>query len=154
MSDLDEFLSGNRPDSVAIFLAQKTLDTDGRLAELGEPVDGGVVLVVPGDQGRRAFQAGTGTDAMEFAQSAMGQQGTVAPRLDGGTCPDDGDDVDHAVQFVFAFTEEQNEAVGGLYAEGDVVHAYAHCTCGTDYSQRWVVGRRDAVDSEEPGFHT
>jgi hypothetical protein len=29
--------------------------------------------------------------------------------------------------------------VGGLYAEGAVVHAYAHCECGTSYSDRWVV---------------
>jgi hypothetical protein len=29
--------------------------------------------------------------------------------------------------------------VGGVYAEGDVVHAYAQCACGTAYSDRWVV---------------
>ena len=32
------------------------------------------------------------------------------------------------------------EAVGDIYAEGDVIHAYAACECGTTYSDKWVVG--------------
>ncbi len=43
------------------------------------------------------------------------------------------------MKFIFSFAEAQNEEVGGIYEEGDVVHAYAKCTCGTTYSDRWVV---------------
>ncbi|ERH12855.1 MAG: hypothetical protein J07HB67_01881, partial [halophilic archaeon J07HB67] len=56
-------------------------------------------------------------------------------------CPAaDGDG--HEVEFIFAFAEEENEGVGGLYAEGDVVHAYAHCGCGASYSHKWLVDSR------------
>ena len=40
---------------------------------------------------------------------------------------------------VVAVAEERNDSVGGLYAEGDVMHAYAACDCGTTYSEKWVV---------------
>lgn len=39
---------------------------------------------------------------------------------------------------MFAFAEEQNGEVGGLYAEGEVIHAYVACTCGQRYSDKWV----------------
>ena len=55
-----------------------------------------------------------------------------------GDCPE-GDGDEHAPRFVFAFAEEQNEEVGEIYAEGDVIHAYAVCECGAAYSDRWVV---------------
>lgn len=137
---LMSFLAGDRLDDVAIFLADDYLDAEGRLAEIGDEVDGGVVLVVPGEKGRRAFASGTGIDAMEFAQTAMQTDGEISPRLDGGVCPAAAET--HDVEFIFAFAEEENEGVGGLYAEGDVVHAYAHCGCGTSYSHKWVVGSR------------
>jgi hypothetical protein len=148
---LGEFLAGERLDDVAIFLADDYLDADGRLAEIGDAVDGGVVLVVPGEKGRRAFASGTGMDAMEFARMAMNADGEIAPLLNDGDCPEDdaadaveSDGDAHSVQFVFAFAEEQNDGVGGLYAEGDVMHAYAHCACGANYSHKWVVGEREA----------
>jgi hypothetical protein len=141
---LTAFLAGERLEDVAIFLADDYLDTEGRLAEIGDPVDGGVVLVVPGEKGRRAFASGTGMDAMEFAQRAMNADGEIGPRLNGGVCPAARGTVDdsHRVEFVFAFAEAENPGVGGLYAEGDVLHAYAHCTCGESYSHKWVVGTR------------
>ncbi|MFB6131336.1 MAG: DUF5807 family protein [Salinigranum sp.] len=148
MSKLEEFLAGDRPDDVALYLADEYLDGEGKIARIGESVEGGVVLVVPGEEGRRAFAAGTGTDAMAFARGAMDTEGRIDSDIGGGECPeaDAGDseaaDGAHRVAFVFAFAEERNEEVGGIYAEGDVIHAYARCTCGTDYSDRWVVGER------------
>ena len=146
MSTLSEFLAGERPEDVALFLADDYLDEDGTIASHGESVEGGVVLVADGEQGRSIFSAGTGMDAMQFAKGAMGNEGEIAADLAGGVCPageaDDEDESDHAVQFVFAFAEEQNEEVGGLYAEGDVIHAYAHCECGESFSHKWVTGER------------
>jgi hypothetical protein len=87
-------------------------------------------------------------DAMQFAKGAMGTEGDIAADLSGGVCPasesaaESAEGEDHAVQFVFAFAEEQNEEVGGLYAEGDVIHAYAHCDCGESFSHKWVTGER------------
>ncbi|QFU82528.1 DUF5807 family protein [Natronorubrum aibiense] len=133
---LEEFLAGDRPDDVALFLADSYV-SDDRLAEFGEAVDDGVVIVVDGERGRNAFQAATGMEAMQFAKSAMDLEGIVDADLAGGTCPETPGDGDHEVQFIFAFAEEQNEDVGGIYAEGDVIHAYAQCTCGTAYSDRW-----------------
>jgi hypothetical protein len=141
MSKLSEFLAGERLEDVALYLAEDQLDEAGKLAEAGEQQENGVVLVVPGEQGRRMFQAGTGMDAMEFAKEAMGEEGEIDRGLAGGSCPG-GDDEDHEVQFVFAFAEAENPEVGGLYAEGDVIHAYAQCACGEAYSQKWVVGSR------------
>ena len=139
MSDAREaFLAGERPDDVALFLADSYV-SDDRLEEFGDRVDGGVVIVVDGDRGRNAFRAATGVDAMAFAQSAMGLEGLIDDDLAGGTCPEAPADEDHEVQFVFAFAEERNEEAGGIYAEGDVVHAYARCSCGTAYSDRWTV---------------
>jgi hypothetical protein len=145
MSKLSEFLAGERPEDVALFLADDYLDEDGTIASHGESVEGGVVLVADGEQGRSIFSAGTGMDAMQFAKGAMGNEGDIAADLSGGVCPageTDAEETDHTVQFVFAFAEEQNEEVGGLYAEGDVIHAYAHCECGESFSHKWVTGER------------
>lgn len=156
MSKLEAFLTGDRLDDVVLFISDAYLDTDSRLRSVGEETDGGVRLVLDGETGRSAFQAGTGMGAMEFAQTATRTEGTIARSLDDGECPfaDDGSDGDgdaddprdeeHAIRFVFAFAEGQNEDVGGIYAEGDVVHAYAHCTCGESYSHKWIVGERVA----------
>ncbi|WP_435061977.1 DUF5807 family protein [Halobaculum sp. EA56] len=145
---LAEFLAGERLDDVAIFLTHEFLDEQGRIANMGEAVEDGVVLVVPGDDGRKAFASGTGMDPMQFAKEAMARDGVIYPDLGGGECPDaaekPGDE--HRAEFVFAFGEERNAEVGGLYAEGDVMHAYAHCSCGTDYSHKWVMGEY----AEEP----
>ncbi|WP_144906256.1 DUF5807 family protein [Halobellus captivus] len=152
MSKLDEFLAGDRHDDVALFLTEEYLDSQGKLPKMGETVDAGYVLVVPGDDGRRAFSAGTGMDAMEFARGAMAARGHVSRTLDGGECPEavaDDDDA-HDVEFIFAFSEAQNEEVGGLYARGEVIHAYAHCTCGASYSDKWVVGE-ETETGVQPG---
>ncbi|EJN58408.1 DUF5807 family protein [Halogranum rubrum] len=142
MSKLDEFLAGERIDDVALFLTHEYLDEEGKIANYGQEVDNGIVLVVPGDDGRGMFAAGTGMDAMDFAQGAMGQRGSIDADLGGGECPEAASDENHNVKFVFTFAEEQNEEVGGLYEEGDVIHAYAQCECGTAYSDRWVVGEK------------
>jgi len=141
------FLAGDRPDHVCIYLSEAELADPGAaasdLAGVGEAVDDGVALVVPGETGRSAFSAAVGVDPMAFAGAAMRTDGTVASGLTGGDCPDaaaDGDD--HAVRFIFAFVEARNEGAEGLYADGPVVHAYAACTCGTTYSQRWLAGDR------------
>ncbi|WP_455447914.1 DUF5807 family protein [Natrinema thermotolerans] len=133
-----EFLAGERPEDVALFLADSFV-SDDRLAQFGEPVADGTLIVVDGERGRNAFQAATGTGAMEFAKSAMSTEGEIDDDLAGAQCPDAADDGDHTIQFVFAFAEEQNEEVGGIYADGDVIHAYAQCTCGTAFSDRWNV---------------
>ncbi|MFC7323640.1 DUF5807 family protein [Halorubrum rutilum] len=147
MSKLDAFLAGERLDDVVFYLNDAYLDDDSRLRNVGTETDGGVRLILDGETGRSAFEAGTGMGAMEFAKTAMGAEGEIARSLDGGECPfadDAGGDPDgHAVSFVFAFAEAQNEEVGGLYAEGDVVHAYARCACGESYSHKWIVGDRD-----------
>lgn len=145
MSKLDEFLAGERLDDVVLYLAKDSLDEGGTITEHGEVVDDGVALVVPGEEGRRLFTAGTGMDPMEFARSAGDTAGTVDPDLTGGTCPAAGDDdaTDHQLNILLAFAEGRNDDIGGQYAEGDVVHAYAACECGQHYSQRWVVGERD-----------
>jgi len=147
MDRLASFLAGDRLDDVAIYVHDQYLGDDHALTEAGIAVDDGVVLVVPGDKGRSAFEGATGLDPMQFSKMAMDRDGEIDPELAGGDCPDaggDGEDGDdHFVEFIFAFAEAQNEAVGGLYAEGDVLHAYAHCACGTNYSQKWVVGTRE-----------
>jgi hypothetical protein len=133
----EQFLAGDRPDDVALFLSSSFLDDPEPLLEYGERVEGGVLLVVEGDAGRRVFEKATGTEAMAFSREAMGVESHVDDDLTGGDCPE-GDD--HEARFVFAFSEAQNEDVGGLYAEGDVMHAYARCECGASYSDRWVAG--------------
>jgi len=135
MTKREEFLAGERPEDVALYLADSFVDGEGDgLASHGEQLDRGVVLVVEGEQGRSVFKTATGMDAMGFAKRAMGTDGDIARDLSDGTCPD----CDGEVQFVFAFAEEQNEEVGGLYGEGDVIHAYAYCDCGTAYGDKWV----------------
>ncbi|KAB1187263.1 MULTISPECIES: DUF5807 family protein [Haloferax] len=139
MSKVAEYLSGERLDDVALYLTHEYLDSQGKLPNMGEEVENGYILIVPGDDGRRAFAAGTGMDAMEFAQTAMGNDGDIDRDLSGGVCPDATSDENHEAKFIFSFAEAQNEEVGGIYEEGDVIHAYAKCTCGTTYSDRWVV---------------
>lgn len=144
MTRLASFLAGDRLDDVAIYVHDQYLDDGHALTEAGIVVDDGVVIVVPGDTGRSAFEGATGLDPMQFSKMAMDRDGEIDPELAGGDCPDgNGDDEDHRAEFIFSFAEAENEEVGGLYAEGDVIHAYAHCACGTNYSQKWVVGTRE-----------
>jgi len=138
----EQFLSGERPDDVALFLSESFVDDPAALTDHGELVEGGVLLVVDGDAGRRVFERATGTQAMAFTREAMAVEGHVDADLTGGECPEAGDGGAHEPLFVFAFAEAQHEDVGGIYEEGDVMHAYARCSCGVDYSDRWVVGSR------------
>lgn len=142
MSKRDEFLAGDRLDDVLLYLGKEALSGSEELAKHGEDVDDGVVLVLDGEQGRSVFATATGMDAMQFAQRAMRSDGDIDADLTGGTCPHKGDGEEHATRLIFAFAEGQNEEVEGIYNEGDVIHAYAHCTCGAAYSDRWVVGDR------------
>ena len=134
----ESFLAGDRPDDVLVYLHEGGVGSVGHLLEIGTRVEDGIVLVLPGTEGKAAFGSATGLDPMEFAGAAMDTDGDIDDDCTGGTCPE-GDGDDHYARFVFAFAEEQNDGVGGLYAEGDVMHAYAACDCGTTYSEKWVV---------------
>jgi hypothetical protein len=143
MSDREEFLAGERPEDVFVYFAEDAVSGIDALAGHGERVDGGVVLVVEGDSGRSAFQRATDLDPMAFAKQAMANDGTVSADATGGVCPHtDEAEGPHDARFVFAFAEEQNEEVDGLYNEGDVIHAYVQCSCGTAYSEKWLAGEK------------
>jgi len=142
MTELDGFLAGERPEDVVIFLGDAVLEADSALYDMGTATDDGVVLVVEGERGRSAFESATGLDPMAFAKDAMGTKGPVDTDCTGGTCPAAEAGGDHAARYVFAFAEAQNEEAGGLYAEGDVVHAYVACSCGETYADKWVAGER------------
>ena len=131
------FLAGERPSDVHIFLSESAVSNPGALEAHGTRVDDGLALVLDGEQARSVFQSATGIDPMAFAQKAMGTDGEVTKDCTSGTCPA-GRGPDHDARFIFAFAEKQNEDVGGLYAEGPVIHAYAACECGERYSDKWV----------------
>jgi hypothetical protein len=137
-SKREEFLAGKRPDDVAFFLHEDAVSGIDALVDKGERTDEGVLLVVPGDSGRSAFQSATGIDPMALAEEAMGTESAVDRDLTGGVCPEG---EDHDARIVFAFAEEQNEDVEGLYTEGDVIHAYVACECGERYSEKWLAER-------------
>jgi hypothetical protein len=141
--DREAFLAGDRPEDVLVYLEESVVSNPEALEAHGRRVAGGVVLVVPGEQARTVFQRAAGIDPMAFAQQAMDTEGEVHPDCTGGVCPasDDRDGDDHRARFVFAFAERQNAEAGGLYAEGDVIHAYVSCGCGRRYSDKWVAGR-------------
>jgi len=108
MSNLDEFLAGERLDDVVFYLSDAYLDDDSRLRNVGTETDGGVRLILDGETGRSAFQAGTGMGAMEFAKTAMGAEGgsrdcsttgrVRSPRRSPTTIE---------IRFIFAFAEAQ-----------------------------------------------
>lgn len=144
----EAFLAGERPDDVLLYLADDVVGDPDALGDVAEDVDDGVVLVVPGDEGRGAFERATGIDPMDFAGVAMQTEGHVDRDCTEGDCPSAEAEAGtapgaetHDLRFVFAFAEERNEEVGGLYAEGDVIHAYASCACGETYSDKWVAGK-------------
>lgn len=135
------FRRGERTDDVCIYLHEEGVGNVEALSRLGLRTDDGVVLVLPGEEGRAAFERATSLDPMDFAGMAMGTEGHVDDSLTSGTCPNaDGDAEEHYVKFVFAFAESHHPEMEGLYAEGDVIHAYAACACGTTYSEKWVAG--------------
>ena len=140
-SDRAAFLAGDRPEDVLIYLDEAAVSNPDALEAHGERVEGGIVLVLPGEKARSVFQQAAGIDPMAFAKQAMGTDGEIDADCTGGTCPE-GEGPGHEARFVFAFAEEQNEEVGDMYAEGDVIHGYVSCSCGTAYSDKWVVGDR------------
>ena len=133
-SERESFLAGNRPQDTHIYLDEDAIENAAALEPYSERVSGGLVLVLDGTEARGIFNRATGIDVMAFAQQAMGTDGEIDHDCTGGTCPACGD----SPRFVFAFAEEQNEAVGGIYAAGPVIHAYASCPCGERYSAKWV----------------
>ncbi|PSP62971.1 hypothetical protein BRC76_03845 [Halobacteriales archaeon QH_8_67_36] len=141
MSNHAEFLAGERIDDVLFFLHENAVSNPEALTDYADPVDDGLVLVLPGDRGRDAFQSATGIDPMGLAQAAMQTDGVVHDDCTDANCPvaEEVSEENHTTKFVFAFAEARNEDVGGLYAEGDVIHAYAVCACGERYSDKWVV---------------
>jgi hypothetical protein len=142
----EEFLAGERPSDVQVYLHEDAVSDIEALAGHGERVVDGVVLVLDGERARGVFQRATGIDPMGFARQAMDTDGDVDRDCTGGTCPagggvdggTGGGGGDHHARFVFAFAEEQNEEAGGLYAEGPVIHGYVSCACGESYSEKWV----------------
>jgi hypothetical protein len=143
----EAFRQGERPDDVLVYLHEDGIGSIEDLLEIGTRVEDGVVLVLPGEEGQNAFQQATGLDPMDFAGMAMKTDGEIDDDCTGGRCPDADQtpEEDHYVRFVFAFVEPQNETVGGLYAEGDVMHGYAACDCGTTFSEKRVI--RDEEES-------
>lgn len=137
-TDREEFLAGERPSEVHVFLSEGAVGDLDALEPHGERVENGIVLVMDGERAREVFQRTTGIDPMALAKDAMGTDGTVTEDCTAGTCPDGGGD-GHAPELIFAFAEEQNEEVGGIYADGPVIHAYVACECGTRYSDKWTV---------------
>lgn len=135
-SDRDEFLAGERPRDVHIFLHEDSVSDVGALESHGERVEDGIVLVMDGETARGVFQSATGIDPMALAQEAMGTDGVVDPDCADGVCPE-GDE--HIPKFIFSFAEEENEEVGGIYADGPVIHSYVACECGARYSDKWSI---------------
>ncbi|MFB6105137.1 MAG: DUF5807 family protein [Halobacteriaceae archaeon] len=139
MTARDAFLAGDRPDDVAIYLAEDVLSGDvTTLAARGERLEDGVMLVVDGERGRALVDELLGVDAMAFAREAMQTDGDIAHDLTGGTCPA-ADGGDHDLSVLLSFVEPAHEDVGGRYADGPVVHAYAACSCGQSYADHWTV---------------
>ncbi|MUV90656.1 hypothetical protein GJ629_12745 [Halapricum sp. CBA1109] len=140
MSKLESFLAGDRPDDVAFFLHEDAVENIGALEEYAESVADGVVLVLPGEQGRSAFQKAAGIDPMELSQQAVGTEGDIHRDLSGGVCPakEEEPEENHTARIVFSFVQEQTDDVEGIYTEGDVVHGYAVCTCGERYAEKWL----------------
>lgn len=164
------FLAGERPDDVLVYLAARAVSDVETLAAHGERVNEGIAFVLDAERGRRVAKRAMGTDPMDLAKRAMDRDGKIDLVALRGDCPaidtasgspshadsgapvdpdtDDPDSPDdtertHVLRQVFAFAEERNAEAGGIYAEGDVIHAYAVCSCGTAYSDRWVAGSRD-----------
>lgn len=142
MSERDAYLAGERLEDVCIYLSDDVVSNPEALADHSEQVDDGLVMVIQGDSGRSAFQNAVGLDPMGFAREAMEADGEIDAALTGGTCPNAGDGDEHEIRFLFSFAEAENEEAGDLYAEGDVIHAYASCACGQAYSDRWNVGAK------------
>lgn len=137
MSDsLTAFRDGKRPDDIAFYVADAIVDQPERLKSVGTAVGDGTIFVLPGSKGRDVFKQTTGEAAMEFAGQAMKHSGDIAATLDAGHCPACEQD---AVELVLAFVEQAHPEVGGRYADGPVLHAYARCGCGEYYSDSWSV---------------
>lgn len=133
---LQAFLDGERPDDVAIYIHDEQIGDMQALTEVAVRVETGVVLVVDGERGQRAFEQLSGIAAMEFASAAMDTDGQLAHDLTGGRCPQAG--ASHSVGLLLAFAEEQHPEMDGIHGEGTVIHGYAACRCGARYSDRWL----------------
>lgn len=143
-----EFLAGERPDDVAIYLADDVVDDPEKLLPYGERTDDGVLLILDGQKGRSVFQKATGVGPMAFAKQSGDRSGLVYDDLTGGTCPElaeakNPNPDDHRARFLLSFVQPQTEGVADRYEEGDVVHAYVQCACGTAYSNWWIAGEKD-----------
>jgi len=61
-SDREQFLAGERPTDVHIYLHEDSVSDLDALEAHGERVDDGIVLVMDGEKARGVFQTATGID--------------------------------------------------------------------------------------------
>ncbi len=141
MTKHTEFLAGERPEDVLFFLHEDAVSNPGALAEYADEVEDGHVLVLPGDDGRSAFQSATGIDD-GTGSAGDGNRGRHRRRPDRRGLSDRrggaGERPHDPIRLRLRRGTERGRR--RLYAEGDVVHAYAVCACGERYSDKWVVG--------------
>ncbi|PSQ41267.1 hypothetical protein BRD10_00665 [Halobacteriales archaeon SW_12_71_31] len=103
----------------------------GRDGDVRRSLTGGTC---PNDTSGEVDGENASVEHAEDGDIGDGEDGDVE---DGENADAEGGD-DHHARFLFAFVEAHQPDGQGLYAEGDVVHAYAQCSCGVAYSDRWV----------------
>ena len=136
MNSYDEFLAVNRHDDIVLFLSEHVVDEHSAIRDQALSVETGCVLTISGTRAQQIVESAIGMGPMAFAKKAMGTRVHVDRELKDAACPSG--HTDHETEFILAFSEAENQAVGGLYAQGPVIHAYTQCSCGALAADKWV----------------
>jgi hypothetical protein len=140
MQSLGQFVAGNRPEHVMLFQRDGTGPLSDNAQELGHEVADGTVIVAPAVMAQEIVSEVLSPSPTEFTDRAREREGEIESFLTAGTCPDAGeDDGKHLLEQLFAFVQPEDQSLGEMYAKGDVMHAYAQCSCQAHYSDKWVI---------------
>lgn len=140
MQSFGRFIAGEKPKHILLYHGIGAGKLPDQAAKLAHDIEDGHVMVLPAAMAQEIADKVLIPDLSTFSERSRERGGAIESFLTAGTCPEAMDNgKGHTLEQIFAFVQPKDELLGGIYAKGDVMHAYALCSCQTYYSDRWVV---------------
>ncbi|WP_254280489.1 DUF5807 family protein [Haloarcula marina] len=144
MQSHEQFIAGNRPGHIMLFQHENATSLPDDASKVAKNAAEGKMIIQPAVMARDLIDKVLVPNISQFTELSQKRQGNIEPYLTSGDCPEanSNHDEDHIIEQLFAFVQPKHNSLGGIYADGDVMHAYARCSCQVHYSDRWVIASK------------